>query len=203
MGPDLLTLREPIIDDIDTEFDTGGGLAVVTAPPKVYLTTAAEERIYTAKQRRLVIRHSSGNRIVALLEILSSGNKSSRHEFQRFLDKAIAALEAGIHLLLVDVQPPSTRDPHGIHGAIWEELTGESYEPPAGKDRTLVAYTGGRVGKGYVEPIATGQALTPMPLFLTVERYINVPLESTYAAAYRGLPGFWRGVLEGRELPPN
>jgi hypothetical protein len=40
-----------------------------------------------------------------------------------------------------------------------------------------------------------------MPLFLRPDRYVNVPLESTYQAAYRGLPAFWQDVLEGR--PPR
>ena len=41
--------------------------------------------------------------------------------------------------------------------------------------------------------------LSEMPLFLSSGRYINVPLEPTYQEAYRGMPGFWRDVLEGRE----
>jgi len=32
-----------------------------------------------------------------------------------------------------------------------------------------------------------------------IYRYVNVPLESTYGEAYRGMPAFWRDVLEGRE----
>jgi hypothetical protein len=32
---------------------------------------------------------------------------------------------------------------------------------------------------------------------LAPDRYVNVPLEPTYEAAYRGLPAFWRQVLEG------
>ena len=39
-----------------------------------------------------------------------------------------------------------------------------------------------------------------MPLFLRPDRYINVPLGLSYEAAYRGMPAFWRDVLEGR--PP-
>jgi hypothetical protein len=35
-----------------------------------------------------------------------------------------------------------------------------------------------------------------MPLFLTEELYVNVPLEATYQAAYRGVPKRWRDVLE-------
>jgi hypothetical protein len=44
-------------------------------------------------------------------------------------------------------------------------------------------------------------ALPEMPLFLRRERYVNLPLEPTYQAAYRGVPAFWRDVLEGR--PPS
>jgi len=35
-----------------------------------------------------------------------------------------------------------------------------------------------------------------MPLFLTPERYVNVPLEQTYTSAYRGVPQRWKAVLE-------
>ena len=48
-----------------------------------------------------------------------------------------------------------------------------------------------------------GSPLTDMPLFLNPDRYINVPLESTYQAAYQGMPAFWRDVLEGRQALPH
>jgi hypothetical protein len=41
-----------------------------------------------------------------------------------------------------------------------------------------------------------------MPLFLPPDRYINVPLEPTYQAAYSGVPGFWRNELEGGSVTP-
>jgi hypothetical protein len=41
-------------------------------------------------------------------------------------------------------------------------------------------------------------ALAEMPLFLRNDRYINVPLEATYQATYRGVPAFYRDVLEGQ-----
>ena len=44
-----------------------------------------------------------------------------------------------------------------------------------------------------------GDAMPEMPLFLTWKTYVNVPLGPTYEAAFRGLPAFWRDVLEGRE----
>lgn len=36
-----------------------------------------------------------------------------------------------------------------------------------------------------------------MPLFLTAERYVPVPLQATYDRAYAGLPQRWKRVLEG------
>jgi hypothetical protein len=40
-----------------------------------------------------------------------------------------------------------------------------------------------------------------MPLFLLPDRYVNAPLEATYQEAYRGMPAFWRNILEGQ--PPQ
>ena len=40
-----------------------------------------------------------------------------------------------------------------------------------------------------------------MPLFLNFERYVNLPLESTYESAFQGMPAFWRGVLENKRSP--
>ena len=53
-------------------------------------------------------------------------------------------------------------------------------------------------GEVYLEHVAVGAALPEMPLFLRLDRHVNVPLEPTYQAAYRGMPAFWRDVLEGR-----
>ena len=63
---------------------------------------------------------------------------------------------------------------------------------------TLVAYAAGLTKRAFVEPIAVGDVLTPMPLFLEPEAYVNVPLEETYQAAYRGVPMRWKRVLEER-----
>jgi hypothetical protein len=38
--------------------------------------------------------------------------------------------------------------------------------------------------------------LTDMPLFLTPEHYVNVPVEETYMAAWRGIPERWRRVID-------
>src|SRR5262249_35086165 len=62
--------------------------------------------LYAARARHIAIRHSSGDHIVALIEVVSPGNKASRYAFQTFVDKAVAALSQGYHLLLIDLFPP-------------------------------------------------------------------------------------------------
>ena len=58
-----------------------------------------------------------------------------------------------------------------------------------------IAYSAGPRMTAYIEPLAVGDPLTPMPLFLTPSTYVTVPLEETYLAAYCGVPRRWREVL--------
>ena len=64
------------------------------------------------------------------------------------------------------------------------------------KPLTLAAYSAGLVKTAYVEPLAVGDELSSMPLFLSASAYVSVPLEETYLAAYGGVPHRWRRVLE-------
>jgi hypothetical protein len=196
IGPDVLTLSAPQTGGNGSGIGPAGATAVATMAPKVSLVVRAEIDEYALKQRTLVIRHSSNHRIVALLEIVSPGNKSNRHAVRALLDKVAAALALGIHLLVVDLFPPGPRDPHGIHGLIWDRLTGDPHEQPADRPLTLAAYTAGPVKTAYVEPVRVGQVLPDMPLFLTGEEYVNVPLETTYQAAWAGVPRWYRDILE-------
>jgi hypothetical protein len=200
--PDVLTLQDVGggtgrgMEEV-TE-DRGGttGLAVAKAPPRVAISdTITEAMLLAARQRHLVIRHTTGDRIVAILEIVSLGNKEKRGALETFVDKAVGALDEGYHLLVIDLFPPGSFDPRGIHGAIWERMKGR-YEPPAGKPLTLAAYAVAGAVTCYVEPTAVGTALIPMPLFLTPDRYVNVPLEATYLGAYEGVPQRWKRVIE-------
>jgi Protein of unknown function (DUF4058) len=195
LGPDVLTLREPAPL---TNGDQGipGTTAVTTAAPRVTLTLEARQESYTQRQRTLVIRHASDHRIVALIEIVSAANKSSQYALDTFIDKSLGALRQGIHLLLLDLRPPTPRDPSGIHGVLWAALTGEEQQLLADKPLTLVAYTAGPIKRAYVEPCAIGDAMIDMPLFLDPELYVNVPLEQTYMEAYRGVPRYYRTILE-------
>ena len=52
--------------------------------------------------------------------------------------------------------------------------------------------------EAYVEHLAVADSLADMPMFLDSDFYINIPLEATYQAAYRGVPAIWRDALEGK-----
>jgi hypothetical protein len=101
-------------------------------------------------------------------------------------------------LLVVDLYPPGDSDPHGMHGAIWEIVGGRGFVLPEHRRLLLAAYMAGRLPEAFVEPMAVGQPLPEMPLFLAAGWYVNVPLESTYMTAYAGLPTVVREVVEGR-----
>jgi hypothetical protein len=196
LGPDVLTLQTQGAASDGPGNESEAMTAVEENPPQVHFIAQTEMDEYVLKQRTLVIRHSSDDRIIALIEIVSPGNKSTRHALRSFVEKAAAALYRGYHLLILDLHPPGKRDPQGIHGAIWAEISDDSYTAPQVKPLTLASYSAGQIKKAYVEPLAVGQELPNMPLFLEPEEYVNVPLEMTYQGAWRGVPQRWRAVLE-------
>jgi len=196
MVPDVLTLEAA--DDPDAPAaEEEGGTAIALQPPRVSVTATLEKTIYARLANRVTIRSRQSDRVVALIEILSPGNKGSKAQFAKFLEKAVETLEQGIHLLLIDLHPPTRRDPQGIHRAIWEALGGDDdYRAPADKPLTLVSYAADMPTRAFVEPIGVGQSLPPMPVFLTSTRYVELPLEDSYMEAFGEIPDRVRLPLE-------
>ena len=65
-----------------------GGIAVADAPPKVRFHARAEIDIYAAKAKTIVIRHRSRHQVIAMIEIVSPGNKTGQTEFAAFVRKS-------------------------------------------------------------------------------------------------------------------
>lgn len=170
------------------------GIAVMP-PPKTHLVTRTSAGIYAEKANRITIRYPDGS-VVAMLEIVSPGNKSSQRALDVFVNKALQFLQVGVNLLIVDLFPPSKRDPQGIHQAIWEGITDEPFTLPPDKPLTLAAYAVGAETTAYIEPVAVGDALPDMPIFLTAEGWIPCPLEATYQTAWQQYPAPLKGPLE-------
>ena len=109
----------------------------------------------------------------------------------------------GVHLLVIDLFPPSKRDPQGIHKAIWDEFVEEDFELPADQRLTLAAYDAGPPPAAYVEFVAVGDALPDMPIFLKPEFYVPAPLEETYRITWdEFFPAPMKRLLETPDANP-
>lgn len=175
LGPDVLTLQLPA-DEAPAPANPTGGIA-----------------------KAVVIRHSSDHRVIAILEIVSPGNKNNRHGMNAFVSKAVEILRARVHLLMIDLFPPGARDPHGVHRLVWDEFIDSDFALSADQPLSLASYIAGDWPEAFVEPLAVGASLPDMPLFLTPEVYVPVPLESTYQAAWETQPAYWRKRLTAAE----
>ena len=201
MIADILTLHKP---DPPASIEEGdrAGVAVAEAPPRVRRRlVASPEATYRNTRRSLAIRHVSGHRLVALVEIVSPGNKDRPKSVEDFVGKVYKAPTSGVHVLVVDLFPPGRHDPDGLHEMIWAEFGDPSEESEPDLPLTLASYVAAewrRLPEAYVETIAVGSPVPEMPLFLSQDSYVNVPLGPLYEAAFAGVSSVWREVLEGR-----
>jgi hypothetical protein len=196
--PDVLALERRRRPDRP---EPAGGTVVTATPPKTRHIIRAQREMFAKRGNRVTIRHQLGN-VVCIIEIVSPGNKSSRSALQSFVKKTVDFLEQGIHILIVDLFPPSPRDPQGIHKAIWDEIEEQPFELAFDKPLTLAAYVASDPKVAYVEPVAVGDLLPDMAAYLDVDTYVPVPLESTYEAAWKSCPEDMRELVErGGSLP--
>jgi hypothetical protein len=200
-GPDVLTLQgegNGGADDSRDPMPAGGGGGVLMAAPALQPTAETDMAFYRRKQKTVTVRHVSGDRIIAMIEVVSPGNQAARNPLRAFVAKAAELLEHGVHLLILDLFPPGRRDPHGIHAEIWEEIAGEECTPLPSTDKamTFAAYESGLSIRAYVKHAGVGDSLPDMPLFLESGKAVAVPLEATYSAAFAEVPRRWRRVLE-------
>ena len=181
----------------DGPYNSGSsGVAVAEVSPKTkwHHTLKGTSR---ALQRSIAIRHVTGHRLIALLEIVSPANKDRATHVADFAVKAADSVKHGIHVLLVDLILPGRFDPQGMHGEICQRFEdSDKADLPPDEPLTLAAFSAGEKIEVYVEHLKFGQPLIDMPLFLQPDRYVNVPLEETYLAAFKGMPAFWREKLE-------
>lgn len=198
---DILTLHTPPETDGGgaSWSDFSGGVAVAEAPPRVRRRfTVSTEKL--ALPRSIAIRHVSGHRLVALIEIVSPSNKDRVDSVRDFCGKITDAIRAGVHVLMIDLFPPGTHDPRGLHEVVHQTISRrhDLYDLPSDEPLTLASYVAGRPVEIYVEHAAVGAPVPDMPVFLTRDRYVNAPLSATYDAAWKGMPEFWKDVLERR-----
>ena len=178
--PDVLTSEAA-----DLPADDRGGVDTMTidAVTTAVVAEAKTDR-YVRKQDRLVVR-GRDRRVVAVVELVSRGNKDSRYRFERFIEKSVEYIEQGAHLCVVDVHAPHAFDPRGMLDAVWDRVAGEA--------SSLLGRSAGTICVGstlrlFAEPLTVGDSIPDIPLFLTADRFVPLPLGEGYADAWETMP---------------
>jgi hypothetical protein len=200
LGPDLLTLQRPLSAGKKTRKSAGrlpsSAVALADSPSRLRYRITDAKKWYAAKKKAVTIRHINEHNVVAVLEVLSPGNKASRSALDDFVRKAHELLRAGIHFSLVDLFPPTRRDPEGIHPILWSDQDEDTFRFDPAKPLTCASYRAGPLAEAFVEPLGVGDKLPDLPVFLVADEYVPVPLEATYQAAFGAVPDFWRETLD-------
>ena len=194
---DVLTLHASDAESLEpllVQEPSDGGTAVMVAS-SIGTRTARRDAKPKARQRRLVIRHISGHRVIAILEIVSTGNKDRRRSAMEFAGKLANAIEGGIHVTVIDLFPPTPAAPNGLHNRIWREFDREPVPVPAGQPLVLAAFVARQKPRIFFEFRAVGGELQKFPLPIDAEIGAMMPLAETYAAAFAGSPPYLRDML--------
>ena len=202
--PDILAIEDyaPLSDHETSLQDRRTGSTATMDVPLSRIVQRSSQEIYASRANRIVIRHHLG-RIVAVIEIVSPGKKDKRGSIRNFVEKTVEFIESGIHVLAVDLFAPTVRDPNGLHQLIWAEIADQPFELPEGMDRLLMSYNAGNEKVAYIEPLAIGESMPDMPLFLTPEIHVRIPLETTYHSTWTALPEQLRIAVTTGELPAD
>lgn len=177
------------LDSRDPDAPLAGGPAIRTALAPTFTVEAAlgdqdeyEVRIYDA---------SRGRQLVAAIELVSPSNKDRSDTRELFVGKVAAMLQQGVCVSLVDlvsvrrvnlyadlltllghVDPQLAPTPPHLYA-----VTLRSRKPPRG--RSLL--------DAWFYPMVIGQPLPTLPIWLTSDERVELPLESSYQETCRVL----------------
>jgi hypothetical protein len=186
---DIGTYRRPLEEASDLDFAKGAAAVAAYAPPKPTLTLEPflpnqdvyEVRIYDSRRNR---------HLVAAIEIVSPSNKDRPENRATFVAKAATLLKSNICVSIVDVA--STFD-FSLYAVLMEFLNGVDpalgSEPPPMYAATLrMRYEDRRrMMDNWYHPLAIGQPLPTLPIWLTETNAISLDLESSYQETCRAL----------------
>ena len=186
---DIGTYRRPAAETNDLDVAKGGVAVATYAPPKPTLTLEPrlpnqdvyEVRIYDSRRHR---------HLVAAIEIVSPSNKDRPENRATFVAKAATLLKNNICVSIVDVV--STYDfnlyaelmnfLHGVDPALGDE------PPPMYAATLRMRYEDRRrMMDNWYHPLAIGQPLPTLPIWLNETWAISLDLESSYEETCRTL----------------
>ena len=172
-----------------------GGVTLADSPPAVQYRIQLERDTFVAKANHIAIRHLANDRLVAVIEIVSAGNKSAPRTLRPFSERVYSLMVERVHLVLIDLIRSGNCCPDGL--PTYLSFSNFNATPNITEDKpfTLTAVRSGETYEAFVETIGVGDTLTDMPLFLNDSQYIPLPLEQTYESAWQGVPLPWKQKL--------
>jgi hypothetical protein len=127
------------------------------------------------------------SRLVAIIEIVSPGNKDRREAVQAFVEKVLFLLQDGVHVMVLDV---ISLPGESIRRPILERL-GLADTTPVVSGLWCASYCAlptddplpHMMIREWAESVHIGQSLSALPLFLRLDQqWVMVDLQKTYAA---------------------
>lgn len=183
---DVATFQEP---EYDPENESDGGLAVAAAPPKtsfLFEPRIEDQDIYEVR----VYRDQRDRRLVAAIEIVSPSNKDRDDNRVKFIAKCSQLLTAGVCVSIIDVV--STLDVN-LCDELFDLIEGDDPRPTLGPENmyatTLRPRLDGRrkVLDAWYYPLAIGQSLPSLPVWLNKRQFVMLELEAIYEECCRTL----------------
>ena len=171
---------------------TGSPVAIPTADLRPPLPLAPA-RVAEPRARRIAVFSARDERRVAVIEILSRGNRDSRARIAACREKLAAYLENRLHVTVIDVWPDSE-----IVGFVARDLGGLDRTPPI-PTRSTASFEcelDHPVIRVHLRALTLGVPLPDAPLFLAPGHAVMLPLEATYATTFEDLPQSDRRRLE-------
>lgn len=200
-APDILTTTRRGTVPIEEEL---GDTLLKTMPRTRFISLPTESQndpaLYALRANRVTVRDHR-RELIAIVELVSPGNKKGLRAIGKFRKKVVAFLHRGVHVSFVDLFPPTSRDPDGLHKFVSDDIREEPFAIPADKPLTVAAYVADPVYAAFVEPVAVGDPLPLLPIFLKTDFHVSAPLEETYLRTWRNCPDDFRAVVEGRSNP--
>jgi hypothetical protein len=144
-------------------------------------------RFDVRRQRRIAIFSARDERRLAVIEVVSPGNKDAERRTRWFEEKLLDCLASGLHVLLIDLLPATPIAP-GLAAAVARDLGCEAVPEDGQAVTSFECQARPPVVRVYHQPVNVGKPLPSSPLFLEPGWAVEVPLESTYEASFAWLP---------------
>jgi hypothetical protein len=156
-------------------------------------------RLYEYATSVMVVRDSNFHSVVAAIYISAKQDAKIPYRKRALVESAVGAVTRGIHVVMIELHGDA-RDPSDtIAESVWRELGNSPWERSVEFPFTLVSFHCQEPTEVYLDQTKAGLSLTAVPLFLSRDTFVPLPLEETYLATWELTPEPIRNLILGTE----